>query len=343
MQKYKHIQDEWVPDSVEDEQSPKVDEDGEEGEVKEAEKKIPNLINAINHFSEEENVGIVNFSGEQCKINGGSGENNVGTAAESPRDANRDTSFQHEVENIGLEDENFVYETIENESFSIGPKETQVQIEKPVTLDLVGEDFDKPLGSGHNEFFDAPHTDTNSEEDSIEDERDANTNAKRRPSQVAGSGGVKSQKQVGPVMKKHVKKRKKKKVKKQNEMIAWKNFWIDLKIDPVKQPLEDLLEVNSLVATINSQRQLSNGTGMQGIHAITPTIGSRSSATNTDMVSDETRSKDSKEAEMLWMTGQQIGVTGHGNDAEILQRMVEMEDRDKEEKRRRSRDLEGDK
>ncbi|KAK7260897.1 hypothetical protein RIF29_27196 [Crotalaria pallida] len=107
-------------------------------------------------------------------------------------------------------------------------------------------------------------------------------------------------------------KSKKKKEKKQRELIAWKDFWVDLRIDSNEKPMKEVVE--------GSSKESISGSLIPG-----------------------SQCNQLEEAQNLWKIGQQLGVTAYGNDSEIVERMVELEARDKEEKRSRSREQNVDK
>ncbi|KAK7268053.1 hypothetical protein RIF29_20737 [Crotalaria pallida] len=135
---------------------------------------------------------------------------------------------------------------------------------------------------------------------------------------------------IATVMKKRSKKTKskKKKEKKQRELIAWKDFWIDLRIDSKEKPMKDMVEGSSKESIFSSQIQSPNDNAISGPRFDNQASGSLIPGSQCNQL---------EEAQNLWKIGQQLGVTAHGNDSEIVERMVELEVRDREEKRSRSR------
>ncbi|KAK7275108.1 hypothetical protein RIF29_16215 [Crotalaria pallida] len=112
-------------------------------------------------------------------------------------------------------------------------------------------------------------------------------------------------------------KKLKKGKKKQLEMLAWKDFWIDLRINE-EQKGDDVIRRTSQLEGKNRMRS----TLRDSSHILS--------------CPDEKKYK-FEEAAALWNIGKQIGVIGNGNEAEVIARLADLETRDKEEQRRRSK------
>ncbi|KAK7260898.1 hypothetical protein RIF29_27197 [Crotalaria pallida] len=184
MQRYKSLQaelcNEWVPDSVEGESTPKVEDNGEEEEDKESKKKIQAIINSINHLGEEEHVGKENSRGEQCKTIGCTEGINVEAAVHNSNGAKDDAGFENNAEKetvgpIGPGATQTHSIGIGIESSAIGPLGDQMQDCQPKELDHNEVDSGKALENNEEEISEYSHLISDSDNQNSEEERSFET------------------------------------------------------------------------------------------------------------------------------------------------------------------------
>ncbi|KAK7282618.1 hypothetical protein RIF29_11536 [Crotalaria pallida] len=126
--------------------------------------------------------------------------------------------------------------------------------------------------------------------------------------------------------------------KKKQELIAWKDFWIDLRIDSEAQirKEENNLSLEGNVRRFNDEDRTHNVVTLNVADVVQPELAMNviSGYTGSSAV---TTIPNSQEAVDLWNIGQQLGVLGKGNDSEVISRLAELEAIDNEERRKRSR------
>ncbi|KAK7269176.1 hypothetical protein RIF29_21892 [Crotalaria pallida] len=126
-------------------------------------------------------------------------------------------------------------------------------------------------------------------------------------------------------------KREPKKKQKKAVFKAWKDFWIDLgefqgvEMDHGPKP------------RVGDSRQSTEGSNMsennqKRLSALPDTDVEDNKVSKENKLEDE--EDDEEEAQHLWKIGVSLGVNGRGNDSEVITKMVEMERRDKEQRRK---------
>ncbi|KAK7275434.1 hypothetical protein RIF29_16551 [Crotalaria pallida] len=329
---YKDIEDdfsiEWVPDSLEDQGSPNGVGRGQEEEDEQTER-ILQLINAVNHGGESFHIENINKCGEVCSFNC-SKENN-----EPPKLATEPNSNGKVVLNYGSGCENGNRKSgpnIETEgvlgagkfgpdyvlggygdvckggpSFGIGG------IEKDRFLSEGGEPVNEnqspilPLDSNMNGTADL---------EAAGDERTSN----HQPSQQM----VHFEKELVD----------------REEGDEGKEFWIDLGGEGEGQSFHEA-RAKSIDRNAQRSEALQDVPDMSNSQ-ITPAATVVSSSSNTGSISLISHDERRAEAEDLWKIGN-LGVSGKGNDDEIIERMIDIEVRDTTDKRRRRWDTNDDK
>ncbi|KAK7275897.1 hypothetical protein RIF29_17023 [Crotalaria pallida] len=137
------------------------------------------------------------------------------------------------------------------------------------------------------------------------------------------------------------KKKKQNKVRRQHDLIAWKEFWIDLGGKGEGQSFHEA-RAKSIDRIAQCSEALQDVPDMSN-NQITPVASAVSCNSNTRSISLISLDERRAEAEDLWKIGKDLGVSGKGNADEILERMIDMEVRDTTDKRRRRRDTNNDK
>ncbi|KAK7255911.1 hypothetical protein RIF29_29339 [Crotalaria pallida] len=121
-----------------------------------------------------------------------------------------------------------------------------------------------------------------------------------------------------------LKKKKQNKVRRQRDLIAWKEFWIDLGGEGEGQSFHEA-RAKSIDRIAQRSEALQDDPDMSN-NQTTPVALAISCSSNTGSISFISHDERRAEAEDLWKIGKDLGVSGKGNDDEILERMIDMED-----------------
>ncbi|KAK7251759.1 hypothetical protein RIF29_35234 [Crotalaria pallida] len=149
-------------------------------------------------------------------------------------------------------------------------------------------------------------------------------------------------------------KKKAKKKQKKQEQLAWKEFWIDLgdlevfknnndrrgKMKEKKDIMakEGLHEPNEARQKQNDGEEKEMGPGYMA-SSVEESEHTAQNEQDKDMVlynggrDTESRTIES-EAREMWQIGRELGATTKGNDIELIQRMIAMEERDREQRKK---------